>query len=182
MMLKSASPANRCFAALITLGAIVAFVAGCGRSRTSTGIDAGERPKGPVVTCDLRCEWTAEGLIANLSFKNVSGDDVAILQRNLLIGDEASELTWSPFEITRRGARIPYRGKMVKRPAFTNADYRVLTPGEVVNATVSVGTAYDVSPPGVYRLRYASVNFSPDGDKRIDVASNVVEIVNPVSR
>ncbi|HXY35668.1 MAG TPA: hypothetical protein VEI07_15655 [Planctomycetaceae bacterium] len=177
-MLKYAGPANRRCAALITLGALAALLAGCGKSRS----DQDPHAKGPVVTCNLRCEWTAEGLMANLAFQNVSDGEVAILQRNLLIGDDAGELTWSPFEITRRGARIPYNGKVVKQPAPTNADYRVLAPGEVVNATVNVGSAYDVSPPGVYRVRYASVNFSRDGNERIDIASNTVEVLNSASR
>ncbi len=142
-----------------------------------TGQDS--RSAGPIVTCDLRCEWTSEGLLANLTFKNVADGDVKLLNRNLLQGDEANELSWSPFEITHRGARVPYSGKRVKRAAPTAADYRVLTPGEVVNATVNVGAAYDLSGPGDYRFRYASVNFTPEGQKRIDIASNTVETTKP---
>jgi hypothetical protein len=120
--------------------------------------------------------------MANLSFKNVSDGDVRLLKRTLLMDDEATELTWSPFEIMHSGARVPYRGTAVKSTKPTDADYRVLTPGEVVNATVNVANAYDVSAPGAYRIRYASVNFSPDPQKRIDIASNPVEIAKPGSR
>ena len=162
------------------IGCAIAF-AGCGRSGTDLNSSEDSRNKGPVVTCELRCEWTSEGLIANLSFKNVTDGDVQLLDRNLIGGEEATELTWSPFEVTRNGARIPYAGKLVKRAAPTIADYRALTPGEAVTATVNISNAYNLSAPGTYRVRYASVNFSPDASKRIDVASNTVEITKPGS-
>lgn len=167
---------------LSTLIACAIAFAGCG-GRSGTDLNSGEDPrnKGPVVTCELRCEWTQEGLIANLSFKNVTDGDVQLLDRNLIGGDEATELTWSPFEVTHNGARIPYAGKLVKRAAPTNADYRALTPGEAVTAMVNISNAYNLSAPGTYRVRYASVNFSPDGSKRIDIASNTVEITKPGS-
>jgi hypothetical protein len=170
--------------ALAGLAACVIVIGGCGGARVSSGVDSGQdaRTQPPIVTCELRCEWTSEGLIANLSFKNVSDGDVSLLKRNLLIDDEATDLTWSPFEVTHRGARIPYGGKLVKRTPPTGEDYRVLTPGEVVSATVNVGSAYDLSAPGAYHIRYASVNFPPDAQKRIDIASNAVEIAKPESR
>jgi hypothetical protein len=172
------------FVLLPTLAACAIALAGC-RDRSGGDLNSSDedsRNKRPVVACELRCDWTSEGLIANLSFKNVSESDVKLLNRNLLVGDEATELTWSPFEVTRNSARIPYRGSAVKRAAPTAADYRVLMPGEVVNATVNIGSAYDVSAPGAYRVRYASVNFSPDTQGRIDIASNAVEITKPGSR
>ncbi|HEV7999480.1 MAG TPA: hypothetical protein VGP63_06350 [Planctomycetaceae bacterium] len=164
----------------VLIGCAIAF-AGCG-GRSGSDLNSGDqdsRNKSPVVTCELRCEWTQEGLIANLSFKNVTDGDVQLLDRSLIGGDEATELTWSPFEVLRNGARIPYAGKLVKRAALTNADYRVLTPGEVVTATVNISNAYNLSAPGTYRVRYASVSLSPDASKRIDIASNAVEIAKP---
>jgi peptidyl-Lys metalloendopeptidase len=184
-MLDDGSATHRRKALLLflpTLAACAMALAGC---RDRSGVDSGDqdsRNKGPVVTCELRCEWTSEGLVANLSFKNVSDGDVKILDRSLLAGDEATELTWSPFEVTHHGARVPYAGKVVKRAAPTNADYHTLTPGEVVNATVNITSAYNLSAPGAYRVRYASVNFSPDGAKRIDIASNSVDITKPGSQ
>ncbi len=166
---------------LSSLVSCLIALAGC-RDRSGADLDSGDqdsRNKPPAVTCELRCEWTAEGLIANLSFKNVSESDVKILDRNLLGGDEATELTWSPFEVMRNGARVPYSGKLVKRAAPTNADYRVLPPGEAVNAKVNISSAYDLSAPGTYRVRYASVNLLPDASKRIDIASNTVETAKP---
>jgi hypothetical protein len=161
-------------------GALV--VAGCSKVPTDSGTPGQQTTTKNPVNCELRCEWTADGLIANLSFKNVTGDDLTLLKRNLLIGEEAAELMWAPFEITRRSARIPYRGQAVKPVAPTESDYLTLTPGEVVTATVNVGTAYDLSAPGTYRIRYASVNFAADTRSRIDIASNTVEIEKPASR
>jgi hypothetical protein len=186
-MLKHCALAYRCKVVVFALSGLAACVmmnGGCGRAGVSSGAGPGQdgRTKTPIVTCELRCEWTSEGLIANLSFKNVSDGDVALLQRNLLMGDEATDLTWSPFEVTHNGARIAYGGKAVKRASPSDADYRVLAPDEVLNATVNVGSAYDLSAPGAYRIRYASVNFSPDAQKRIDIASNVVEFAKPGSR
>jgi hypothetical protein len=164
------------------LAVCVSIASGCGKARDSRSAGSDDpRNKTPLVTCDLRCDWTAEGLIANLSFKNVSDSDVKLLKSRLLLGEEATELTWSPFEVARLGARIPYKGEAARIAAPTAADYQVLAPGEVVNSTVNVGSAYDVSAPGSYRIRYASVNFSPDAQKRIDIASNVVQIARPGS-
>jgi hypothetical protein len=168
--------------AIAGLAVCLTVAGGCGKAQVPSGAGSDDpRYRIPVVTCDLRCDWTAEGLIANLSFKNVSDSDVKLLKSRLLIGEEATELTWSPFEVARLGARIPYKGEAAKSAATTAADYQVLAPGEVVNSTVNVGSAYDVSAPGSYRLRYASVNFSPDAQKRIDIASNVVQIAKPGS-
>jgi len=165
------------------LAVCLTVAGGCGKAQVPSGAGSDDpRYRIPVVTCDLRCDWTAEGLIANLSFKNVSDSDIKLLKSRLLLGEEATELTWSPFEVARLGARIPYKGEAAKSAAPTAADYHVLAPGEVVNSTVNVGSAYDVSAPGSYRIRYASVNFSPDAQKRIDIASNVVQIAKPGSR
>jgi hypothetical protein len=158
------------------------LLAGCGKPSTDPSTRGQQATTKNPVTSELQCEWTSDGLVANVSFKNVTDGDVRLLKRNLLIGDEASELTWAPFEITRHSGRIAYRGQAAKVPAPTDADYFTLTPGEVVTATVNVGTAYDLSAPGIYRIRYASVNFSPDGRSRIDIASNTVEIEKPASR
>jgi hypothetical protein len=163
----------------LALAAICGVLAGgCGRLQTSASTAQDDAKS---VTCELRCDWTSDGLIANLAFKNVSDGEVKLPKRTLLLGDEATELTWSPFEITHRGARIPFGGKSVQRTAPTAADYHVLAPGEVVNATVNVGNTYDVSAPGPYRIRYASVNFAPESQSRIDIASNAVEIAKPGS-
>lgn len=140
-----------CRKATLLLPALVGFsiaFAGCGRSGTDLSDDQDSRNKGPAVTCELRCEWTPEGPIANLSFKNVTDGDVKVLERSLLAGDEASELTWSPFEVAHRGVRVPYAGKMVKRAAPTDADYRTLAPGEVVTATTNIKNAYNFTEPG----------------------------------
>jgi hypothetical protein len=172
----------RPFACLVLLASGLS-AGGCWKVSVSRGTtDNDERKKAPAVTCDLRCEWTTDGPIANVSFTNVSGGEVALLQRNLLIGDETTELSWSPFEVTRTGARVPFRGAAVNHAAHKEGDYRVLTPGEVVTATVNVSSAYDFSAPGTYSIRYASVNFARDAHKRIDIASNTVELAKPGSR
>jgi hypothetical protein len=183
-MFRGLAPASRLrpFACFMLLASGLS-AGGCWKvsvSRSTTEDD--ERKKAALVTCDLRCEWTDDGPIANLSFTNVSGGDLALLQRNLLAGDEAAELSWSPFEVTRNGARVPFRGAAVNHAAHKEGDYRMLTPGEVVTATVNVGSAYDFSAPGTYSIRYASVNFARDAQKRIDIASNTVELAKPGSR
>jgi hypothetical protein len=189
-MQKPGAPADRTQVQALVLPALVLpalvllvlasffVISGC-RDRSDRG--AWQDPRNPqsAVTCEMRCEWKPEGLIANLTFKNVSESEVSVLNRNLLIGDDATELTWSPFEVAHRGARIPYRGKLATPTPPTSADYRVLTPGEVVEATVNVSNAYDLSAPGAYRIRYASVNLSADAKKRIDIASNVIQITKP---
>jgi hypothetical protein len=129
-----------------------------------------------VVTCDLRCEWTSEGLVARLSFTNGGTSGIRILKRNLLLGEESVELTWSPFEVSHNGIRVPYTGKLVKRAAPTDADYRELNAGEVVRTTVNVSRAYDIAAPGGYRIRYVSVNILPHLSDVVDVVSNSVDV------
>jgi hypothetical protein len=182
-MLNPGAGGNRCKAHPLALASVACAIllAGCGKpSAGPSTLRQQVTTKNPV-SCELRCEWTSEGLVANVSFKNVTDGDLRLLKRNLLIGEEATELTWAPFEITRRSARIAYRGQAVTPVTPTEADYLTLTPGEVVTATVNLGAAYDLSAPGTYRVRYASVNFSSDGRSRIDIASNTVEIEKPAS-
>ena len=183
-MLNPGADGNRRKAHPLAVASIASAIllAGCGKPSTDPRTLQQQLTTKNPVNCELRCEWTSDGLVANLSFRNVTDSDLRLLKRNLLIGDSANELAWAPFEITRHSARIAYRGQAAKGTPPTAADYLALTPGEVVTATVNVGTAYDLSAPGTYRIRYASVNFSPDGRSRIDIASNTVEIERPASR
>jgi hypothetical protein len=160
------------------LALVVSVAAGCGKPAPPPNVTQGG--KIPIVTCDLHCEWTADGLIANLTFKNTTPTtNIRLLKRNLLMGEEATQPTWSPFEIIRNSVRIPFSGKGATPPKPTEADYHQLAPGDSVTATVNVGSAYDLSKPGTYRLRYECVNFSPDVYGRIDIASNWVDIEKP---
>ncbi len=63
-------------------------------------------------------------------------------------------LTQSLFEVKRDGELLPYRGRVVRRAAPTEADYLTLTQGQSVTKTIDLTQSYDFSLPGEYCITY----------------------------
>ncbi|MBZ5523396.1 MAG: hypothetical protein LAP21_14260 [Acidobacteriia bacterium] len=77
-------------------------------------------------------------------------------------------LTSALFEVTRDGHPVEYHGRMVKR-RVTPADYISMEPGKEYSATLSLSQAYDVTPPGQYKVRYSVYNQSAEDVKKIEL-------------
>ncbi len=76
------------------------------------------------------------------------------------------------FTVTRDGAEVPYEGPMMKRAAPSADDYVAVAPGASVEARVDVSLAYDLKPPGRYRLTFR--------DELMDVATEQAEVPHPL--
>jgi peptidyl-Lys metalloendopeptidase len=87
-------------------------------------------------------------------------------------------LTWyTPLEgllsdclrVTRGGERLPYDGPLLKRGEPTAESYRLIRAGRTVSKSFDLGSAYDLSSPGRYRVtldatvRYFSPASSDEG-------------------
>jgi hypothetical protein len=170
---------------------VVLIVTGCDYGKADNNMDrfsvtsvdpAREEPQRTLtpVRCDLRCESTSDGVLARLTFKNTSEEDILVTKRNLLVGAEGEHLTWSPFTITNNGNQMPYSGMLVKRREPSKEDYTTLRPGQVVEASTNISRPYklaansDVSPTR-YRVYYRSVNVRLVNGMAFDIVSNVVE-------
>ncbi|MGH8029057.1 MAG: M35 family metallo-endopeptidase [Arenimonas sp.] len=60
------------------------------------------------------------------------------------------------FVVHYNGKPVRYTGPMIKRAAPVDADYIVLRPGESRLVTVDLSTAYDLSRPGEYTVKFRS--------------------------
>ena len=66
------------------------------------------------------------------------------------------------FVVDRDGEPIDYIGRMVLRAPPTKADWIRLEPGETLSMVFDLATAYDITQPGVYRVRFRGVPSVPD--------------------
>ena len=64
------------------------------------------------------------------------------------------------FQVTRAGQVIPYKGIEASRSSPIPDDYVLLNPGESTSAVVSLGTSFDFSKPGTYKIRFISPRIS----------------------
>ena len=64
------------------------------------------------------------------------------------------------FDVTRDGAKVPYQGALIKRPAPTASDYFLLKPGASHTVKVELSALYDMSVTGDYVISYRTA--SPD--------------------
>jgi hypothetical protein len=60
------------------------------------------------------------------------------------------------FAIVRDGAKVEYRGPMLKRGAPGKGDYLVLKAGERRQARINLAEAWDVDAPGHYTVKYSA--------------------------
>jgi hypothetical protein len=105
------------------------------------------------------------------------------------------QAVWLEFELTNRGSapiwvlswntpieglrnrylavngpagEVPYRGPMFKRGRPTAEQYRRIEPGQSLRAEVDLRSAFDLSAPGQYELRYTG--------RILDVVANLADI------
>ncbi|TDR45864.1 peptidyl-Lys metalloendopeptidase [Tahibacter aquaticus] len=58
------------------------------------------------------------------------------------------------FSVSQNGAPVAYTGRLVKRPAPTEADYVTIAPGQTVSVEVDLTAYYDMRKGGQYSVRY----------------------------
>lgn len=95
-----------------------------------------------------------DDIVLRMTMVNRDEKAFPLLRWNL---PEDGELTNALFEVTRNGAPVPYRGKMVKR-SVSDQDYLQIKPGEQRSATIALAQGYDVKPRGRYTIQYRAWN------------------------
>lgn len=56
------------------------------------------------------------------------------------------------FSVHRDGEPVVFLGRMIKRSAPEASDYQNLAPGAAIHARINLGTLYDLTQTGEYRL------------------------------
>jgi hypothetical protein len=90
------------------------------------------------------------------------------------------------FRVTRDGEAVPYQGILASRSVPTADSYVLLEPGERVSAEVDLGTSFDFSKSGTYRIEFLSprishVAYAPEGmAKTMDALGPLSIPSNPV--
>ena len=103
------------------------------------------------VHCSINCISNDQQMWVNITFSNVMESSVTFLERNLV---RTSDLTWSPFQVSRNGQNVPYMGLTIKRPPPTASEFYHMKPHEVVNTRIEIGKFYDFSSSGNYVIKY----------------------------
>ena len=91
-----------------------------------------------------------EPVIVHVTLSNPGAHRVALLRWRTPLDGVSAPL----FTVTRDGAEVPYRGRMVKRPEPTDADYVTLEPGASVTSDVDHAKLHDLAAPGHYVVTY----------------------------
>jgi peptidyl-Lys metalloendopeptidase len=95
---------------------------------------------------------TSDALTVRFTARNTSSSTVNVLSRDLPQARQSGAI----LTVTRDGVPVPYRGKMVKYPAPTAADYTRIPAGGTYAVTVNLADDYDLSRPGTYTVALAS--------------------------
>lgn len=116
----------------------------------------GEAPSIPTMTATVRLATdrttfaTGEPVTVHVTIANPGERRIAILRWRTPLDGASAPL----FTVTRDGAPVRYLGRMVKRPAPTDADYVTLEPGASVTADVDLAKHYALDAPGRYVVAY----------------------------
>ena len=88
--------------------------------------------------------------LLRLDITNQSDSDIHILKWETPLEGLFSDC----FEVLRDGEPVPYDGPLVKRSTPTSKDYVRIPSNKKVSAEIDLSTAYQVSAPGNYEVRY----------------------------
>ena len=95
---------------------------------------------------------TADGVNVRFTLANQGANNLFILKwKTPLAGIEADL-----FAVERDGERVPYTGRLAKRPAPKASDYLRIPAGESLSVTFDLSAVYDMRQPGNYTVRYAA--------------------------
>ena len=99
-----------------------------------------------------------DDIVVTISLVSHSPKPFPLLKWNL---PEDGHFQGEIFEVSRNGKLLQYLGPMFKR-RVTDDSYIMMEPGKVYHARLSLKEAYDVKPPGHYRIRYEAWNQVPE--------------------
>lgn len=106
----------------------------------------------PHLTMDKTALTMADGVNVRFTLTNQGSDALHILKwKTPLAGIEGDF-----FAVERDGERVPYTGRLAKRPAPRAADYLRIPAGESLSVTFDLSAVYDMRQPGNYTVRYAA--------------------------
>lgn len=140
---------SRIFLSGIT-GLSLTLVVGLARAQVASELEAVN--EGEVL------DIATDELLLNLSLTNTTETDLLFLGYQTPQEGFENDL----FVVERNGKRIEYIGKLVFRTPPTRDDWIRLEPGETLSMVFDLATAYDITEPGVYTVRYRGVQSVPD--------------------
>jgi hypothetical protein len=80
------------------------------------------------------------------------------------------------FEVKRDGQILPYLGILASRTDPTPESYVLLEPGESVYSEIDIGTSYDFSHPGTYKIKFHSPRSSHFAYSEGELATTLDEL------
>ena len=92
-----------------------------------------------------------EKVNVRFSLKNNSDQPIEVLKWHTPL---EGAFTFDMFEVVKGGQKVPYIGKLVKRPPPTDADYLKLLPGAQVTAIVDLAEGYALYDIGRYAASF----------------------------
>lgn len=106
-------------------------------------------PLSANLTADSRSYRLGEPIEVEVSLINSGDQPIDFLPWNTPFDSGGSG---NFFNVHRNGGPVAFLGRMIKRPAPKVSDYQNLAPGATVHARISLGTLYDLTQTGEYRL------------------------------
>jgi len=108
--------------------------------------------RGPSVW--ISAEPSAENIVVKVSITNLGSSRYRLLSWDLPFH---GGMSGGLFDVYRGFEEIPYRGMAIKRK-ITKEDYINVDPGFTCSTSIPLAPAYDVTPPGQYRIQYRAAN------------------------
>jgi peptidyl-Lys metalloendopeptidase len=137
-----------------------------------------ERGTEAKIECTIRVVKKGDSVWATITFTNVGSTSIAMLKRNLILDGEQ---TWAAFEVTKDGARIPYRCLTIKAEEPKASDYREMKQGERIKTETNLSNCYDLSRPGQYTVQYRAINPHPETHELLVITSSALLFSIPLS-
>jgi hypothetical protein len=150
----------------LTLGVRAFALIGAAVASMSIGVSATPPPPVKALSCTLSVARPSAGArVVTLSFTLRNGGDrsIAVLGWNTPFDGWFGEY----LDVTRDGARVPYKGPVAKRGAPDTDDYVTVQARGQRTARIDLSLAYAVKEAGRYRVTFRGVLH----DVRVDGAS-----------
>ena len=133
-------------------------------AKREAGAQAGEGLVEAWISMAKRRFGKGESVIVTMTIANNSKKTIRVLKvytpflNNGEKGSLGALFNWE-FYVTKNGKSIQYRGVMgdiAGRPTDA-ASYLMIRPGHKASASIDLATAYDLSQPGEYQVRWAGM-------------------------